>query len=234
LLELPRAVGDRAGERALQVAEELALDEFRRDRRAVHLDERAVAPRRQRMDRARDEFLAGAVLSRDEDAGIRRPHAFEPLDESADRRRLPHDLVPRLDLLAQPHVLVLQPRVAQRVAQRDEDPVGVERLLEEIVGAQLRRLDRRLDRAVPADHDHERGGVEGAQALERLQSVDAAHLHVEEHDVRAPGFVRLERFRAARDRVHLVPLVFEQLAERGAHALLVVGDQQTLCHEPLR
>ena len=40
LLELPGAIGDRAGERALHVAEQLALDQLARNRRAVHLDER--------------------------------------------------------------------------------------------------------------------------------------------------------------------------------------------------
>ena len=37
---LPGAIGDGAGERALHVAEQLALDQLARNRRAVHFDER--------------------------------------------------------------------------------------------------------------------------------------------------------------------------------------------------
>ncbi len=44
-LEAPRAVADGASEGAADVAEELALDEVRRDRGAVHAHHRPVAPR---------------------------------------------------------------------------------------------------------------------------------------------------------------------------------------------
>ena len=50
-------------------------------------------------------------------------------------------------VVAQPRVLLVQIEVRERVAQRDEDAVGVERLLEDVVRAELRRLDRGLDRA---------------------------------------------------------------------------------------
>ena len=41
-LELAAAIGDRAGERALHVPEQLALDQLLGNRGAVHLDERAA------------------------------------------------------------------------------------------------------------------------------------------------------------------------------------------------
>ena len=64
-LEAPEPPLGRAGERALLVAEQLALEQRLRQRADVHGDERLVAPRAERADRARDELLAGAALALD-------------------------------------------------------------------------------------------------------------------------------------------------------------------------
>ena len=148
LLELSRAIGDGAGERALHVPEQLALDQLARDRGAVHLDER---PRRRaatagasRAPRAPCPVPFSPVISTRAGVGA----TFSILSINARmRERLADDLVARLESSAEPRVLLLQVQVLQRVAQRDEDAVGVERLLEKVVRAELRRLDRRLDRA---------------------------------------------------------------------------------------
>ena len=69
---LPRRCCVRAGERALLVAEQLALDQLARDRRAVELHERPVcALASARGWRAR-QLLAGAALAGDEHAARRR------------------------------------------------------------------------------------------------------------------------------------------------------------------
>src|SRR5439155_22887477 len=59
----------RAGERALLVAEQLRLEQRLGQRRTVLRDERPAAPRRARVDRARDELLARAALALDEHCG---------------------------------------------------------------------------------------------------------------------------------------------------------------------
>ena len=56
----------RVGERAAPVAEQLALDQGVGQRAAVDRDERTIAPRPTVMDRARDEFLAGARFAFDQ------------------------------------------------------------------------------------------------------------------------------------------------------------------------
>src|SRR5207247_6792955 len=66
LFELADARGRRAGERALLVAEQLALEQLRWERRAIHLHERLIASRRPLMDRARDELFADAAFAADE------------------------------------------------------------------------------------------------------------------------------------------------------------------------
>ena len=60
----PARVG--AGERALLVAEQLALDQLARDRRHVDGDERAVAALAEIVQRARHQLLAGAGLAGDQ------------------------------------------------------------------------------------------------------------------------------------------------------------------------
>src|SRR5262249_58982176 len=65
-LEPPRPARHRAGERALLVAEQLALQDARRQRRAVHLHERAGFARAVDVDRVRDELLARPRLAAQE------------------------------------------------------------------------------------------------------------------------------------------------------------------------
>ena len=83
LLELadPRRRG--AGERALLVAEQLALEELRGQRRAVDLDERPVLARRPLVDGAGHQLLADAALAADEHRDVAVGHLLD------DRARSP-------------------------------------------------------------------------------------------------------------------------------------------------
>ena len=83
-LEQALLVGDRAGERAAHVAEEVRLEEVGRERAGVNGDERARGARREPVERLRDELLAGAALAGDED---RRARGAPPGGSS--RRRAP-------------------------------------------------------------------------------------------------------------------------------------------------
>ncbi len=66
----PALVG--AGERALLVTEELALEERLGERGAVERDERLLRARPELVDRARELALARAALARDEHGRARR------------------------------------------------------------------------------------------------------------------------------------------------------------------
>ena len=59
-LEPADALLDRTGERALDVPEQLALDQSRCDRAAVDLDQRPIASPAAAVHRAREQFLARA------------------------------------------------------------------------------------------------------------------------------------------------------------------------------
>ncbi len=87
-LEPAAAALDRPGERPALVAEELRVDQFRRDRAAVDPVERAAAAGRAIMDRPRDQLLAGPGLAEDQDGGVAAGDQFHPLH---------HRPKPRLD-----------------------------------------------------------------------------------------------------------------------------------------
>ena len=62
--------GDRAGERALLVPEQFALQQPGGNGGAVQLDERAIAARTQAVNGARQQLLAGSRFSLDQHGGI--------------------------------------------------------------------------------------------------------------------------------------------------------------------
>jgi hypothetical protein len=87
---------------------------------------------------------------------------------------------------------------------------------------------------VAADHHDDGGGVELAQAFQRLDAVDPRHLHIHEDQVRLPLPVLRDAVGGAADAAHLVTLVLEQLAERRADSLLVIDDEDASAHCGLR
>ena len=67
-------------------------------------------------------------------------------------------------------------------------PVGLERLLDEIVGALLDRGDRGLDRAVAGDHHDRQIGLLALERVEHLDAVEPAALQPDvEHDELRPA-----------------------------------------------
>ena len=82
-LEGPDAIAIRAGERALGVTEELALDEVGGDRAAVDDDEGLAAPRPAPDDLGRDQLLARPALALDEDVRVALADALERREQAA-------------------------------------------------------------------------------------------------------------------------------------------------------
>ena len=82
----------RAGEGALLVAEELAFNERRGQGGAVYRDERPVAPRAVRVERAGEQFLAGAGLAEEQDGRVRVGDLPDLLQSRPEGRASPDDL----------------------------------------------------------------------------------------------------------------------------------------------
>src|SRR6266705_2383586 len=79
----------RAGEAPALVAEELALDEIRRDRATVHGEERLAAAATQLVDRGRDLFLAGAAFPDQENRRVRGRDLHNQVVDLLHDRRIP-------------------------------------------------------------------------------------------------------------------------------------------------
>ncbi len=140
--EEPRLVGGGAGERAFADAEELCLDQVRRERAAVDRDEGPL-PAGQIVHRARHDLFPGPRLTEDEhgqrrgrdaEEGVvtraqrgheRRERGFEPGGVDVERRvlRQPHGRAKEEDGLADPKPVTVRERRAHFAAPVDEHPV---------------------------------------------------------------------------------------------------------------
>ena len=86
-LEAADAIDLGVGERALHVAEELGLEHALGHAAGVDRDHRPVGARRHRVQRLRDQPLAGAVLAGDQHVGVRRADARDDVEHRPHRRR---------------------------------------------------------------------------------------------------------------------------------------------------
>src|SRR5437762_10389603 len=173
-------------------AEQLDLEPVRPHRRAIYRDERSLRAPRTRVEQASDDFLAGARRAADQNAAAGRRDALDLLAQLIDRRRGTDQV--ELAAGAQPQLGILpaQLRGLDRASDEEQEPVGLERLLDKVVGADLDRLDRGFDRAVPADHDDRDGRHLGAQLAQDRDAVELAALqpYVEDHERWLPAMDR--------------------------------------------
>ena len=190
----------RAGEGALLVAEELGLDQRLGERRATHLDERLLGPRRVVVDRVRDHLLAGPGLAADQHRRIGARDLGDLLVDLLNRGAVADDAAERVlvaQLVAQ--VLVLlgeaaairfdRPPQLQRLRDhRRDDAIELERAL--IVAVLLER-QHDLERPPGPPPDRDRHGQIGELApafrplaRRRRQRRLLAHPR---HDHRLPG-----------------------------------------------
>src|SRR5439155_11397954 len=177
-LELPLLSLMRPRERALLIAEELRLDQGVRYRTAVDRDKRLLASRTQVMDRPRDELLAGAGLALDENSQRRVGHLLDLLDDLLhlpvrahqkpqwaldDLVRLPQiaralldDGLELVEVALKRQLLLLDPAAElahlDRSAQRRDEVIPVDWLLDEVVGPAAEGVHHQVVLAVPGDH----------------------------------------------------------------------------------
>ena len=92
-LEAADLVAVGAGERALDVAEQLAFQQARRQGGAVDLDERLAGPRAVVVDAPGQQFLAGAALAAEQHGGSAGGHLADQLQQLPHRRAGADDAV---------------------------------------------------------------------------------------------------------------------------------------------
>ena len=258
-LEVPHLSLVRTGERALLIAEELRFDQGVGNRAAVHGDKWLLASGTQLMDRPSHEFLAGAGLAVDEDRERRIGHLLDLLDDLLHLptrayqpfQRALDDLVclPQLvrALLDGPLQLVgaalqrsllLDPAAQlahlNRPAQRRDEVIPVDRLLDEIVGAPPQRLHGQVVLAMPGDHQGRRVGPARPDLGQQRETVHPRHLDVGDDRVVVPGGDPVERDRRRVSRLHgrLGHSELKSLGKRLEQGRVVVHDEHARLFAP--
>ena len=199
-LELARPVAQRAGEGARHVAEQLALGDRLRQRRAVDVDQRLFAPRRQGVHVLRDQLLADAGLAGDEHRQVGGGDHLDLLEQPRHRGARAEDLA----------------RALGRV------PLQLARHLAAVLGPLLQRLDQRRRAQGRARERTERRqealvqGVEGV-GLERVGRQRADHLAALGQRAAEAGVDVRESVRVAGDQA--VEGIDQRAVRRKAHRL---------------
>ena len=197
-LEPAGAIADRAGERALDVTEQLALEHAGCERGAAHGDERPLLGVRRVVDRARDELLAGARLAADQHRRARRRDRADLLPDVADRRALAEDLAGVRTTCGELDQLRARLAARERGLHDRAQPIDVDRLDQVLVGAELDRLDGRLHVVARGHDDDRRLGRALRERGEHVEAGAAGQAEIEQHQVGAVGAQRSRPARLAR------------------------------------
>ena len=221
------------GEGPLHVAEQLALQQRLRQRRAVDGDHRGVLAAAGVVERACDSLLAGAALPGDQDRGVRIGHSLDELPDRLHRRALARDLADHaggVHLLSQASDLVAQGAVLHGTVERQGEGRHVERLGDEVVGPGPDGLDGRLHAAEGGDHHHRRVRSVGGDLRAQVDAVAATQVDVGDHDVELLGLEQPEGLVGRGPRAARVALGRQLGHQRVTHLSIVVDDQNSPGH----
>jgi hypothetical protein len=225
LLEEPLLVAHGAGERALDVSEDLRLEQGLGQGAAVDGEEGAVRALARVVQGFRDELLAGARLAPDEDRRVGRRHPGDQLEDVAHLRRAGDDAGDReavAHLCLEVGVLPPERLALERVVDPQQQLVGLTALLEVVEGAEPDRLLRRLPARVRREEDDVGLGAVPFGRAEHVQAVAVRHPQVGHDDVEDAVRERRRRgLEPLRLRDLMAPLL-QQERQRLPRRLLVV------------
>ncbi|MNX27781.1 hypothetical protein D3C86_578740 [compost metagenome] len=212
---------------AALLAEQFDVQPFRRHASGRDGDELGLGARAGVMDLACHQFLARARRPRDQDAAVGRRDLGDGAAQQLRRRRLPDQAGRRHGLGAQTPVLALQRGGFQGALDHHDQPVGLERFLDEVIGAALQGADGGFDVPVARDHDDRQVLIQSLDHIQQFQPVQTAALHPDvEHGQRrlarpdrGQGLVRVG------GRADRMALVLKQARDQLADVRLVVHDQ---------
>src|SRR5262245_50808122 len=227
----------RVGESAFFMTEQFALDQCRRDRRAIDGDEWLVGARRSVMDRFGDEVLTRAAFAEQQ---YRRGFALRDLAREPDHlghgRRLADDLIEAESLLLLPPQ---EPNLAPEsagldpVADGDLEFAEPDRLTDEIVSAAAQRRDRVLEMNVARDHDHDGLRLAPLVFEQGVESGSVGQIDVLQHRRRPLRVEGLQRRRHRRGFERFVSPATQRLCQRVANRRIVINYEHFLFwHSP--
>ena len=148
--------GHGAGERALDVAEQLTLKQGRHERTTVTSQQGVILPATQLMDGPGEHLLARTALAGDQNGAVGRSHTLDQSEHTFHRAAVTDDaLEPLMDLQlsSQGHVLSHQRGTLAHLLKHHLELIGRKRLAQIVGRTFLHRLHRRLHRRVPGNDD---------------------------------------------------------------------------------
>ena len=223
---------DLARSRVILGAEQLLLDPVGGHGGGVEHHEGRLLALREAVHHAGNQLLAGAAAAADQHAAVGGRHAVERGAQLVHGRRLADHLEADDGALLELAHLALQLGGLERAQRDEQQPVGLERLLDVVVGAALDGGDRGLDVAVAGDDDDRQVGVRLLDDVEHLQAVEAAALQpdVQDDELRAPLLHRLQRLIRIAGKTRAVAVVLQEPGDHLPDVRLVVDDQDVGCH----
>src|SRR3569832_15859 len=228
LLEQALAVAGGAGERALDMAEQLRVQQVLGQGAAVDGHEGAIAAVADAMEGARQDFLAGAGFPGDEHRQLPVPDAFHDLQDAGHARTAGNDVaepVAAQQLAPQPGDFLAQRTAFQHLADAQSQLVRVDRLGQVVVGAQAHGLHRGFDGSVGGHHDAFSRVGDILEIRQQGQAVFRPDPHVGDdqvHDMAVqlgPGLFQIGGFQCD------VAIAFEEQAQGFSYGEFVVDDE---------
>ncbi len=125
-------------------------------------------------------------------------------------------------------LLLLDAHLVERVVNRVLELVEVERLAEDVVGAEPHRLGDLVDRGLAADDDHRRRDPGGANEREDLVARFLRHVQIENDQAEAALADQPDCLLAVLGLDDVGPFVLEQLDQALAGSGFVVDDEECL------
>lgn len=227
-LEQPRlrAIGTREG--AALVSEQLVLQQRLLQCRALHHDERAMAPRAARVQQLGDHLLARPGLAGDEHGGVGGRHAFDQVQQLPERRAVADERAAEIRWREPPLEQAVAP--AKRLpfeCPPDADVEFIERarLGDVVEGTDPDRLHGFVQRPVPGQHDDVGCRAHLPDPPQRLEAIDVRQAEIEEYHVGLVVDHATEGLRRRCGRRHreVHPL---QFSSQHAPERIVIVDQQ--------
>ena len=180
------------------------------------------------MNRACDQFLAGAALALDQDIGGQVAHLSDNLEDTLHRRTLTDDVlkpIARLHFGAQPLELLLQSFLFDRPLCLDQNFIIVERFGDVMKRTRAHRLDSAFDRSEGGDEQHQRATVDLAQALNQFDASHLRHHEVGDRQIEPRRSIFIERGLAVISHVGFVAVLAQKIDQELTHPAIVVDDQ---------
>ena len=219
------------------MAEQRGFHQRLGDRAAIDGDERLGAALAGAVDRARDQFLAGAGFALDQrrDVGGR---GFLGGAQHWPHRRRARDHVGEcqcaLAAALDAGEFAAQRARLQRVAQADLKPLRARRLDDEVRGAGAHCRHHIVDAAVRGLHDHRDGAAGLAHLRQHAEPVEIRHHQIEHHAVDAGGLRSGQescRGVAAVERLRSIAEALHHGLEQPALNRIVIDDENAGGHD---